>query len=71
MSLVDPTERTAAASVTTVARSIGLAASPLLAGVLLTGPALFLGLPFLFAGGLKSIYDLALYSVFRKVKLPQ
>jgi len=71
MSLVDPTERTAAASVTTVARSIGLSISPLLAGVLLTGPALFLGLPFLFAGGLKSIYDLALYSVFRKVKIPQ
>ena len=70
MSLVDPTERTAAASVTTVARSIGLSVSPLLAGVLLTGPALFLGLPFLFAGGLKSIYDLALYSVFRKVKIP-
>ena len=71
MSLVDPTERTAAASITTIARSIGLSVSPLLAGVLLTGSALFLGLPFLFAGGLKSIYDLVLYSMFRKVKAPQ
>lgn len=70
MSLVDPVERTAAASFTTVARSIGLSLSPVLAGVLLTGPALMLGLPFLCAGSLKSIYDLSLYRVFRRVKMP-
>lgn len=69
MTLVAPEERTAAASVTTLARSIALSVSPLLAGALLTGPALVLGLPFLCAGSLKVIYDLSLYRVFRKVKL--
>lgn len=69
MTLVTPEERTAAASVTTLARSIALAVSPLLAGVLLSGPALVLGLPFLCAGSLKVVYDLSLYRVFRKVKL--
>lgn len=69
MALVAPEERTAAASFTTVARSVALSMSPLLAGVLLTGAGLSLGLPFLFAGGLKAIYDLSLFGVFRKVKV--
>ncbi|HLX41364.1 MAG TPA: MFS transporter, partial [Ktedonobacteraceae bacterium] len=69
MTLVAPEERTAAASFTTVARSVALSISPLLSGVLLTGAGLSLGLPFLFAGGLKIIYDLSLFGVFRKVKL--
>jgi MFS family permease len=68
MTLVAPDERTAAASLTTMARSIALSLSPLLAGALLTGAALTLGLPFLLCGGLKAIYDMLLYSVFRKVK---
>ena len=70
MTLVAPEERTAAASLTTMARSISLSLSPLLAGALLGGTALALGLPFLLCGGLKASYDLALYSVFRKVKPP-
>ncbi|HVB25987.1 MAG TPA: MFS transporter [Ktedonobacteraceae bacterium] len=69
MTLVAPEERTAAASVTTLARSIALTVSPLLAGILLSGPALVLGLPFLCAGSLKVVYDLSLYRVFSKVKL--
>lgn len=69
MALVAPEERTAAASSTTIARSVALSVSPLLAGALLSGPALVLGLPFLCAGGLKVVYDLSLYSVFRKVKI--
>ena len=69
MALVAPEERTAAASSTTIARSVALSVSPLLAGALLSGPALVLGLPILFAGGLKVIYDLSLYSVFKKVKI--
>jgi MFS family permease len=70
MTLVAPEERTAAASLTTMARSIALSLSPLLAGALLTGAALTLGLPFLLCGGLKAGYDLLLYSIFRKVKPP-
>ncbi len=69
MTLVTPEERTAAASFTTVARSVALSVSPLLAGALLTGSVLSLGLPFLLGGGLKAVYDLSLYGVFRKVKV--
>ncbi|HEX6542654.1 MAG TPA: MFS transporter, partial [Ktedonobacterales bacterium] len=67
MALVDPTERTAAASVTSLARSAGSAASPVLSGVLLQGPLLALGLPLLLAGSLKATYDLALWAVFHRV----
>ena len=70
MTLVAPEERTAAASLTTMARSIAISLSPLLAGALLSGAALALGLPFLLCGGLKAGYDLILYSLFRKVKPP-
>ncbi len=71
MTLVAPEERTAAASLTTMARSIALSLSPLLAGALLSGATLALGLPFLLCGGLKAGYDLLLYGVFRKVKVPE
>jgi MFS family permease len=67
MALVSPTERTAAASVTSLARSAGSAASPALAGILLQGP---LGLPLILAGALKAGYDLALWGMFRGVKPP-
>lgn len=70
MTLVAPEERTAAASMTTMARSIALSLSPLLAGALLSGTVLMLGLPFLLCGGLKAGYDLLLFGVFRKVKAP-
>ncbi len=70
MALVDPAERTAAASVTSIARSGGSATSPVIAGALLRGPLLVLGLPFLLAGALKAAYDLALWAVFRRVHLP-
>jgi len=67
MALVDPSERTAAASVTSLARSAGSATSPILAGVLLQGPLLVLGLPLLLAGGLKAAYDVALWAVFHRM----
>lgn len=69
MALVKPEERTAAASVTSLARSAGSASSPVVSGLLLQGPALALGVPFLVAGGLKAIYDLALWQVFRRVRI--
>jgi MFS family permease len=65
MAVVDPDERSAASGVTTIARSIGAAASPALAGVFLASPAL-LAAPFLVAGGLKIAYDLLLYRNFKK-----
>lgn len=67
MALVDPSERTAAASVTSLARSAGSAVSPVVAGELLQGPLLALGLPLLLAGGIKIAYDLALWAVFHRV----
>ncbi len=69
MQLVVPEERTAAASFTTMARSVATSMSPLVSGTLLTGSLLVLGLPFLLAGGLSIFYDLLLYGTFRNVKI--
>lgn len=63
MAVVDPAERSAAAGVTGIARTIGAACSPLLTGIFL-GAGL-LNLPFFAAGSLKIAYDLALYRSFR------
>ena len=71
MALVAPGEQTAAASVTSLARSAGSAASPVVSGVLLQGPLLVFGLPFVAAGALKAAYDLTLWRLFRNVKLLQ
>lgn len=70
MALVAPHEQTAAASVTSLARSAGSAASPVVSGLLLQGPLLALGIPFLLSGGIKAAYDLTLWRVFRRVRLP-
>jgi MFS family permease len=69
MALVAPEERTAAASVTSLSRSVGSATSPVFSGLLLQGPLLILGLPFIFAGALKTAYDFTLWSIFRRVRL--
>src|SRR5260370_30112504 len=71
MAMVDPEERTAAASVTSLARSVGSATSPVFSGLLLQGPLLVLGLPFILAGMLKSAYDSFLWMVFRHVHLEE
>ena len=70
MAVVAPDERSAASGITGVARTIGAALSPVIAGMFMANPA-FLGLPFIISGGLKIIYDLALYFNFRKVKPPE
>ncbi len=67
MELVSPEERTAAAGITTMARSIATSLSPLASGALLANSLFVLGLPFLVAGSLSSMYDLLLYILFRKV----
>jgi MFS family permease len=66
MAVVEPGERSAAAGITGIARTVGAACSPLLAGLFLNA-GLF-SLPFLAAGGLKIMYDLALYRNFRRLK---
>jgi MFS family permease len=67
MSVVDPDERSAAAGVTGIARSLGASVSPLIAAPLF-GVAALASLPFLLAGGLKIAYDVALYRGFRSVR---
>jgi MFS family permease len=64
--LVHPDERSAAAGITGVARTIGAAVSPAVAGVMLSTPGLE-GSPFIAAGILKLIYDGLLYLSFRRV----
>jgi MFS family permease len=70
LAVVDPDERSAASGVTGVARTIGAALAPALAGPLLANPAL-LGLPFFIGGGLKIVYDLALYREFKAIRPPE
>jgi MFS family permease len=64
MAVVAPDERSAAAGITGIARSIGAAISPTIAGAFFSNPSL-LGAPFLLAGALKVIYDVLLYRGFR------
>ncbi|MGI8524986.1 MAG: MFS transporter [Pseudolabrys sp.] len=69
MAVVTPAERTAAASVTAVPRSLASSISPAFAGVLLTFP--FSGLPLVVCGVLKIAYDVGLLFTFRHVKPPE
>jgi MFS family permease len=66
MAIVAPDERAAAAGTTGVARTVGAALAPLAAGPLYASAALG-GVPFFVAGGLKVLYDLALWRGFRNV----
>ena len=70
MAVVAPDERSAASGITGVARTIGASLSPVLTGIFISNSA-YLALPFVIAGGLKIIYDLALYFNFRSVKPPE
>jgi MFS family permease len=69
MAIVTPAERPAAASITSVPRSLAAALSPVLAGWLL-GLSTF-GWPLLVGGAAKIVYDLMLLAMFRKVKPPE
>jgi sugar phosphate permease len=68
--VVPAAERSAANGVTGTARQLGTALAPTFAGLMT--PALVLaGGPFFVAGGLKVIYDLALWRSFRRVRPPE
>jgi MFS family permease len=64
--IVDPSERVAAAAVTSTARVVARPLAPLAVLPLLGGA---LGAPFVIAGALKCVYDLGLYALFRRVEL--
>jgi len=70
MAIVDPDERSAAAGITGIARSVGASLSPALSGTLMGNPAL-LGMPFFIAGGLKIVYDLLVYRGFKSHRPPE
>jgi MFS family permease len=69
MAVVTPQERSAAAGITGVARTLGAAMSPLFVGFMFARPRL-ISLPFFIAGGLKITYDLLLYRAFVSVRTP-
>ena len=64
MAVVQPEERSAAAGVTSIARSVGSTIGPTLTGLMLRAGAGWLSAPFFIAGALKIMYDLALYRSF-------
>jgi MFS family permease len=70
MSVVEPGERSAAAGVTGIARTTGAAISPILSAPLIATAALA-AVPFFIAGGLKIVYDLALWRAFRAHPAPE
>jgi MFS family permease len=65
MAVVPPEERTAAATVTNVPRSLAAGVAPLIAGALLQKTSF--GWPLIIGGALKAIYDLVLLVQFRAV----
>ena len=70
MAVVTPVERSAAAGITGVARTIGAAISPLFVGFMFARPGL-INLPFFIAGTLKIAYDLLLYKEFVAIRPPE
>ncbi len=66
MAVVQPDERSAAAGVTGIARTIGASLAPALAGLLGVS-----SIAFFLAGGLKIVYDIALYRSFVTLEPPK
>jgi predicted MFS family arabinose efflux permease len=66
MAVVHADERAASAGMLSVARNAGAALAQVFTGAVLAAPTV--GLPFLAADGLKIIYDLCIFAVFRHVK---
>jgi MFS family permease len=66
MAVVAPDERSAASGITTVARSVGAAVSPLLGGLLMASP-LLCSVPFGVAGGLTIMSEVMRYKMFKEM----
>lgn len=69
MAVVDEADRTPAAGLTNVSRSVAQSASPSLAGYAIA--TVWIGSPFVVAGTLKLVYDLLIYGSFRNIKPPE
>lgn len=67
VAVVEPEERTAAAAYTNGARYVTRPVAPLIAGALVQASSL--AAPFVIAGALKCVYDLAFWKMFRRVPL--
>ena len=70
MAVVEPDERSAAAGVTGIARSVGAAVATVVSAPLMGVPGLA-ALPFMIAGSLKIVYDVLLYRGFESVRPPE
>jgi MFS family permease len=70
MAVVDHDERSAAAGITGIARSVGAAMAPLASAPLIGGVVLA-SLPFVISGSLKIAYDLLLYRSFASLRAPE
>jgi predicted MFS family arabinose efflux permease len=69
MATVEPAERPAAASLTTGPKTLATAVGPVLAGAMLAVSPF--GWPFVVAGALKIVYDLALLGLFANRPPPE
>lgn len=69
MAVVEADERAASAGILSVARNAGAAVAPLFTAPILSAPSV--GLPFILAGGLKIVYDLWVFVLFRKMRPPE
>lgn len=70
MAVVRPEERSAAAGITGVARTIGASIPPIFVGIMFAQPRL-INVPFFIAGTLKIVYDLLLYRQFIAIQPPE
>lgn len=71
VAVVDPDERSAANSVTNIARTVGAALAPTVTGRMLAAGGFWLSVPFILAGGLKLVYDFLILRSFQAVKPPE
>ena len=67
LAVVSPDERSSAAGVTGIARTLGASLAPVFAAPLISIPVLS-GAPFIISGLLKLIYDFILYRSFKTIK---
>ncbi|MBI3210538.1 MAG: MFS transporter [Candidatus Solibacter usitatus] len=70
MAVVKPEERSAAAGITGVARTVGASIAPWFAGIMFARAG-WTDVPFYLAGVLKIVYDLMLYRAFVGVRPPE
>ncbi len=69
VAVVDEDERIAAAGFTNIARNVAQAITPIVSGTAMQ--VIGLGVPFLLGGGLKIVYDLLLFTMFRSIRPPE